>query len=72
MASLVDGIVIVALAGQTEYKAVASVVNTLHRLRANVVGVVLNAVHEGLSDRYHYYGYYGKYYHKYYQADGSA
>jgi capsular exopolysaccharide synthesis family protein len=67
MAALVDGVVIVALAGQTDSKAVASVLNALNRLRANVVGVVLNAVHEGLSDQYYYYSYYGKYY----KADGS-
>jgi len=70
MAALVDGVVIVTLAGQTDYKAVASVINTLNRLRANIVGVVLNKVHEGLSDRYGYYGYYGKYYSNYYNRDG--
>jgi capsular exopolysaccharide synthesis family protein len=72
MAALVDGVVIVALAGQTQYKALAAVVSALHRLRANIIGVVLNAVHEGLSDRYSYYGYYGKYYHKYYKMEESA
>lgn len=69
MAALVDGVLIVTLAGQTDYKAVASVINALNRLRANIVGVVLNEVHEELSDRYYYYGYSGKYYSKYYNRD---
>ena len=55
-------------AGQTSRKGVASVLNTLHRLRANVVGMVLNEVHKEISDTYYYYGYYGKYY-KYYRPD---
>ena len=72
IAALVDGVVIVALAGQTELKAVGSVINALNRLRANIVGVVLNEVHEGLSDQYSYYGYYGKNYSKYYKQDGRS
>ena len=35
---------------------------TLNRLRAKVVGVVLNEVHKELSDSYYYYGYYRSYY----------
>src|SRR5439155_12016550 len=65
MATAVDGVVIVARAGQTSRKGVASVLNTLHRLRANVVGLVLNEVHKEISDTYYYYGYYGKYYKHY-------
>jgi len=65
MATAVDGVVIVARAGQTSRKGVASVLNTLHRLRANVVGLVLNEVHREISDTYYYYGYYGKYYKHY-------
>jgi len=67
MASFVDGVVVVALAGQTNRKAVASVIKTLGRLRTNVLGLVLNEVHKDVSDTYYYYGYYGKY-HKYYHA----
>jgi succinoglycan biosynthesis transport protein ExoP len=65
MATAVDGVVIVARAGQTSRQGVASVLNTLHRLRANVVGLVLNEVHREISDTYYYYGYYGKYYKHY-------
>ncbi len=35
---------------------------TLGRLRANVIGLVLNEVHKEMSESYYYYGYYDKYY----------
>jgi capsular exopolysaccharide synthesis family protein len=62
MATAVDGVIVVARAGQTSRKAVATVLATLNRLRAHVVGVVLNEVHKELSDSYYYYGYYRSYY----------
>ena len=62
MATAVDGVIVVARAGETRRKAVASVLATLHRLRAKIVGVVLNEVHKELSDSYYYYGYYRSYY----------
>jgi len=65
MAALADGVVIVARAGQTSRKGVASVLGTLQRLRANIVGIVLNEVHKEISNSYYYYGYYGKYYKHY-------
>jgi capsular exopolysaccharide synthesis family protein len=67
MAAVVDGVVVIALVAQTNRNAVASVLNSLKRLKTNVIGVVLNEVHEDMSDRYYYYGYYGKYYSKYYK-----
>jgi succinoglycan biosynthesis transport protein ExoP len=67
MAAVVDGVVVITLAGQTNRNAVASVLSSLKRLKANVIGVALNEVHEDMSDRYYYYGYYGKYYSKYYK-----
>jgi polysaccharide biosynthesis transport protein len=63
MATAVDGVVIVTRAGETSRKAVSAVIGTLNRLRANVLGVVLNQVHQEMSDSYYYYGHYGKYYH---------
>ncbi|MEO8097089.1 MAG: polysaccharide biosynthesis tyrosine autokinase [Acidobacteriota bacterium] len=63
MATAVDGVIVVARAGQTSRKAVAMVLATLNRLRAKVVGLVLNEVHKELSDSYYYYGYYRSYYH---------
>jgi capsular exopolysaccharide synthesis family protein len=63
IATIVDGVIVVARAGETERKAVGSVLASLQRLRANVVGVVLNQIQKNMADTYHYYGYYGKYYH---------
>jgi len=62
MATVVDGVVVVTRAGETSRKAVAGVLATLNRLRATVVGLVLNEVHKEMSDSYYYYGHYGKYY----------
>ncbi len=44
LATAADGVLVVSRAGKTKRKAVASVVSTLHRLRANLIGVVLNQV----------------------------
>jgi Mrp family chromosome partitioning ATPase len=63
--------VLVTLAGQTSRNAVGSALNTLQRVRANVVGLVLNEVTKDVSDSYYYYGYYGKYY-RYYTPTGQA
>jgi len=62
MATAVDAVVVVTRAGQTNRNAVAAVLSTLNRLRANVMGLVLNQVHQEMSDSYYYYGHYGKYY----------
>ena len=67
MASVVEGVVVVALAGQTDRNAVASVLNSLKRVKANVIGVTLNEVRRDMSDQYYYYGYYGTYYSRYYK-----
>jgi capsular exopolysaccharide synthesis family protein len=67
MAAVVDGVVVMTLAGQTNRNAVSSVISSLKRVKANVVGVALNEVRKDMSDRYYYYGYYGKYYSKYYK-----
>ncbi len=65
MAALADGVLMVALAGRTNRKALSSAVNTLKRLRANTVGVVLNEVRADSSDSYYYYHYHPKYYKHY-------
>ena len=67
MAAVVDGVVVMTLAGQTNQNAVSSVISSLKRVKANVIGVALNEVRKDMSDRYYYYGYYGKYYSKYYK-----
>ncbi len=61
MAANVDGVVIVTRAGQTNRKAVASVLSTLARLRANVIGMVLNDVKQESGEGYYYYNYYSSY-----------
>jgi len=63
MATAVDGVIVVARAGDTSRKALSAVIQTLTRLRANLVGVVLNEVHREVSaGYYYYYGHYSKYY----------
>jgi succinoglycan biosynthesis transport protein ExoP len=62
MSASVDGVLIVARAGETNRKAIGSVVTTLTRLRVNVLGLVLNEVKRDSSEGYYYYGNYGKYY----------
>ena len=59
MATAADGVLIVSLAGETRRKAVAAVISVLQRLRANIIGVVMNQVsHNTSSDGYSYNGYY--------------
>jgi capsular exopolysaccharide synthesis family protein len=67
MAAAVDGVVMVAVAGETNRKAIDLALSTLRRLRANVLGLVLNEITSDTSDSYYYHGYYGKYY-KYYRS----
>jgi succinoglycan biosynthesis transport protein ExoP len=69
MAAAADGVLVVALSGQTPRKALASTIATLKRLRANVVGVALNSVRADTGHG-HYYGYaHAKYYRKYQAGD---
>jgi succinoglycan biosynthesis transport protein ExoP len=62
MAAIADAVIVVARAGATSRKQVAAVITALKRLRANLAGVVLNQVHQGMSESYAYYAHYGKYY----------
>ncbi len=64
MAAAVDGVIVVARAGQTQQKAVASLLATLQRLRVNVIGVVLNQVNRDVTNSYYYQANYGGYYTK--------
>jgi capsular exopolysaccharide synthesis family protein len=67
MATLVDGVVIVSVAGETNRKALGSVLQRLQRLHVNVLGLVLNKVSKDMSDNYEYYGY-GKHSSSYYYS----
>ncbi len=69
VATAVDGIVLLARAGQTSRKAVARALATLNRLRANVLGLVLNEVDKNNTNGYYYY--YTDY-RKYYAAENAA
>ena len=62
VARSVDGVVVMARAGQTSRKAVAIVLATLKRVRANILGMVLNEVDKTNSDGFYYYSDYRKYY----------
>ena len=65
MSALVDGVLLVARSGQTNRKALASAIHTLTRLRANIIGIVMNEVRADASDSYYYHYYHPKYYGKY-------
>ncbi len=62
IATAVDGVVVIAKAGQTSRRAVGTVLATLGRLRANTVGLVLNEVDKNTANGYYYYNDYRKYY----------
>jgi polysaccharide biosynthesis transport protein len=72
MAASVDGVITVALAGRTNRKALGSTINTLKRLRVNVVGVVLNEVRADSSDNYYYSHYHPKYYKHYSEVESEG
>jgi capsular exopolysaccharide synthesis family protein len=61
LAALVDGVVVITRAGQTHRKDVATMLHTLRRLNARVVGIVMNGVTKDLAARYDYPGSYGGY-----------
>ena len=65
MSALVDGVLLVARSGQTNRKALGSAIGTLTRLRANVLGIVMNEVRADTSDTYYYHYYHPKYYSNY-------
>ena len=58
MAAAVDGVVIVVKAGKTGRRAVAAALQTLRHVQANILGLVLNEVADGLSESGGYWGVY--------------
>lgn len=54
MSTLSDCVLVVVLAGKTNRKALASTVATLRRVRANVLGVVMNETRADLGTGYYY------------------
>ncbi len=61
LATMVDAVVLVARAGQTSRDMVAAGFRQVRRVRANVIGLVLNQVRQG--DQNGYQSYYYSYYH---------
>jgi succinoglycan biosynthesis transport protein ExoP len=61
MAAAADGVVVIALAGQTDREALESLLGALQRIRANVVGLVLNDARHATGKAYNSYGYSAKY-----------
>jgi capsular exopolysaccharide synthesis family protein len=64
LALAADGVVVVAVAGETNRKAINAVIGTLRRLKANVLGLVLNKTSKDLGSGYYYY-----HYEHYYKAE---
>ena len=58
IATAADAVVLVARAGRTSRKAVSNVLASLHRVRANVMGIVLNQFETDMSSNYYSYDYY--------------
>jgi len=62
MARMADGVLIVAEAGITDRRALASCIGNLRQLKAEVIGLVLNGMSRKHVSSYYYYGSaYGKY-----------
>ncbi len=66
LAPLVDGVLLVVRSGETQKDAAMHAYEQLHRVNANVLGVILN----GLSASNSYGSYYYYQYHYYYGKDG--
>ena len=59
LASQVDGVLLVARAGETSRDLVGSALRKVRRVRGEVLGLVLNQVKKAHYDSYnYYYGYY--------------
>jgi capsular exopolysaccharide synthesis family protein len=71
LAAMVDGVVIIARAGHTNRRDVATMLHTLRRLGAPVVGLVLNGVTKDLAARYDFPGTYGSYHSHYYDKSAN-
>ena len=57
IASMVDSVLLVAKSGSTTGKAVADAIGALQRVRANVLGIVMNQVKASRSSYGYHYGY---------------
>ena len=55
-----DGVLLVAAAGQVERDALQNARELLEKVRAHILGVVFNKVERKSGGGYYYYYYYGK------------
>ena len=61
LSSMAESVLLVLESGKTTSKAFAKAVDDLHKVKANIMGVVLNEVRMNQIDTYYYKGYHGKY-----------
>uniref|UniRef100_A0A7C5Z1W6 non-specific protein-tyrosine kinase n=1 Tax=Caldicellulosiruptor owensensis TaxID=55205 RepID=A0A7C5Z1W6_9FIRM len=55
---IVDGVILVASAGEVQIEAIQQAKENLQKVNANIIGVVLNKVKRQTSSYYYYYYYY--------------
>jgi capsular exopolysaccharide synthesis family protein len=55
LACITDGVLVIGHAGQTDQRSVAAVFSTLRRVRANILGLVINRADPSQSATYKYY-----------------
>ena len=55
IACVADGVLVIGHAGATNQQAITTVLNTLERVHANVIGLVLNQVRQNMSESYQRY-----------------
>ncbi|MBC7765576.1 MAG: CpsD/CapB family tyrosine-protein kinase [Hyphomonadaceae bacterium] len=62
LSTLVDGTILVTASGQTEIEVAVRAKEMLDKVKANILGVVLNKMTRATQGRYYYYYYYYYYY----------
>ena len=63
MAAVVQGVLLVALHGETNRTALANAVSDIRRMNPNIVGLALNEIDVSMREHY-YYGYYARHNYK--------
>ena len=71
MAAAVSGVVVVAVAGETDRHAASQMLASLRRMRVNVLGLVLNEVSSATTEGY-YDERYSRRYYRYYRQQSKA
>ena len=55
MACITDGVLVIGHAGRTDHRSLTTVFSTLRRVRANIIGLVINRADPSLSSSYRHY-----------------